>query len=297
MKKTLPLLLGMAVIMIGVTRCGLLSGKHGVTGSSTQTHVSFQSVNEMGTPASSTITYTDPTTSDTITIESAKLLIRKLKFHGYEMEADSNGYQHHSEDSVGVKFHDHHGSYSTGPYVLNINVDTTVSTIGIANLPHGTYKMVTFQIHKLTPGEQVSDDSFSPSDSNGTKQYYSVIVKGHYNGTPFVFTSSKTFVVKTQLNPPLTVSDSVNNYNVTIQVNVSNWFTTQSGSIIDPTDPMNGHRIESAIRRSFHAIKDNNEDGQDDDHFENGHGDHGNQGNNGDHGNSGDHGNQNGNNH
>ena len=245
----------------------------------------------MTTPASSTVFYTD--SGDTISIESAKLLIRKLAFHGKEdeMGADSSGQMIHKEDSVKVKFREGGNFFKTGPYVLNISLDTTVSTVGVVNLPHGTYAMVTFQIHKLTPGEQVSDSSFSPVDSSGMQNFYSIIVKGQYNGKPFIFRSSKTFFVKTRLNPPLTVKDSVSNYNVTIQTNVSQWFANESGHIIDPTNPKNAHRIELAIRRSFHAFKDNNEDGHED-HVGGGPGDHGNHGNNG---NSGNHGNQNGN--
>jgi len=284
--------------MIGVTGCGLMSKHHAVPGSRKKTQVSFQSVTGgMNTPASSNISYTDPATKDSITIESAKLLIRKLSFHGqeFEMEGDSSGHVRQKEDSTQTRFGDEHGGYSTGPYVLNISLDTTVSTIGVANLPHGIYNMITFQIHKLTPGEQVSDNSFSPTDSSGKTNYYSLIVKGRYNGNPFVFTSSKTFVVKTRLNPSLVVKDSVSNYNVTIQVNVSDWFTNAGGRIIDPTDPSNAHRIEWAIRRSFHAFKDNNKDGREDDWGHgNGPGDHGNHNDNG-HGNGNGNGNGHGN--
>jgi hypothetical protein len=244
----------------------------------------------MTTPATSSVSYTDPASGDSITIESAKLLIRKLSFHGQEneMSADSSGRMTHKDDSVEVKFHEGDNVFRTGPYVLNISLDTTVSTVGVVNLPHGTYNMITFQIHKLTPGEQVSDSSFAPVDSNGTQNFYSIIVKGRYNGNPFVFRSSKTFFVKTRLNPPMTVKDSVSNYNATIQTDISQWFTDEGGHIIDPTKPGNEHRIELAIRRSFHAFKDNNEDGHEDDHFGGGSGD---QGNNGNHGNSGNHGN------
>ena len=284
MKKTLPILLSISVILF-ITQCNLISGKHGAAPSSTKTNVSFQSVTSMGNPASSIITYTDPASKDSIVIESAKLLIRKLAFHGEkdEMTEDSSGAMRHIADSVEVKFHERHNVFRTGPYVLDINLDTTVSTVGVANLPHGTYNMITFQIHKLTPGEQVSDTSFAPTDSSGMTNHYSIIVKGRYNGNPFIFRTSKTFVVKTKLNPPLTVQDSVSNYNATIQVNVSQWFTDNAGHIIDPTNTTNELRIEQAIRRSFHAFKDNNEDGHEDDHV--GGGSSGNHGNNGNHGN------------
>lgn len=295
MKKTLQLLSITTAVLISVTQCSLMSGGHRASFSSTQTNVSFQSVQSasgnMTTPANSSVTYTDPASGDSITIESAKLLIRKLSFHGQENEmgTDSSGHVTHKEDSVEVKFHEGDHVFKTGPYVLNISLDTTVSTVGVVNLPHGTYNMITFQIHKLTPGEQVSDSSFSPVDSSGMQNFYSIIVKGRYNGKFFVFKSSKTFFVRTLLNPPMTVKDSVSNYNATIQTNTSQWFMDEGGHIIDPTNPRNAHRIELAIRRSFHAFKDNNEDGHEDDHFGGGTGDNGN------HGNSGNHGNQNGN--
>lgn len=268
--------------MLSIAGCNLITGKNGTSASSPQATVSFQTQAANLSAKYSSVTFTDSTTSDSLRLDSVKILIGKLVFYGdeHEMAEDSTNkgmgedttenemYEHHNhEDSVEVKFHDKDNVFKSGPYILDVNLDTTVSTVGITNLPHGTYDKIFFLIHRAMPGEQLSDPAFidtTGSDSTGKSHYYSIIVSGRYNGKPFVFKSSSTFFVKTTLKPPLAVTDSVASYNATIQINISGWFRDRSGHLIDPTNPANYYQIEWAIRRSFHAFEDNDKDGHND---------------------------------
>ncbi len=181
-------------------------------------------------------------------IDTAKVLIKKLEFHSA------------TEDSL---------DFEQGPLVLTLNLDSTVTNVAIDNVPHGLYSAISFEIHKPRPNETVTDSDFVAGPKED--QRYSVVVKGFYNGTHFVFKSHRSAEVHIKLNPPLNISDSLSSYNATVKVDVSQWFVDQNGNIIDPTNPNNEEAISQAIRRSFHAFEDNNHDGHDD-HTESGHG-------------------------
>jgi hypothetical protein len=66
---------------------------------------------------------------------------------------------------------------------------------------------------------------------------------------------------------PITVGAGTTN--LTIDVDVSSWFTDATGAVIDPTNSANQHAIERNIRRSLRAFEDDDHDG-DDDHEEHG---------------------------
>lgn len=291
MKKAMPYFLIISGVILSIAGCNLITGKNGTSTSAPQATVSFQTQSGKLSTQYSAVTFTDSTTSDSLTIDTAKVLINKLVFYGdeHEMAEDSTkkgmsedssenewSEHHHNEDSVEVKFHDKDNVFRSGPYVLDVKLDTTVSTVGVTNLPHGTYDKIFFLIHRAEPGEKLSDSEFidtTGTDSANGQHYYSIIIKGSYNGKPFVFKSSKTFFVKTSIKPPLAVTDSIASYNATVQIKLSDWFRDRDGHLIDPTNPANDYKIEWAIRRSFHAFEDNNRDGHDD-HYEHGFGYH-----------------------
>ena len=61
---------------------------------------------------------------------------------------------------------------------------------------------------------------------------------------------------------PVTVD--ANSKNLTVDVDVSNWFKDASGAVLDPTNAANQEAIEHAIRASLRAFEDDDHDGQDD---------------------------------
>lgn len=199
-----------------------------------------------------------------IKIDTAKILIEKVKFHGVEQGSDSTGYFKRREayemcrDSTGIVDADS-ADFKTGPLVLNLNLDTTVTKVGISNLPKGTYGDVSFWIHRPLPNETVIDSDFVADSGR-----YSVVIKGFYKGKHFTFNSGITSHINIILNPPLTVSDSLNAYNATVKVDVANWFTGRNGQILDPTNKYDRWAINWNIIRSFYAFEDNNRDGHED---------------------------------
>lgn len=248
-----------AVIMTG---CNLSSsGATNVrkTQISFKTSTSGSSVTVSPGAATGTNTATVASTSP-ITIDTAKVLIKKLEFHSV------------SGDSM---------DFEKGPFVLNLNMDSTaVTKVAVSNIPNGSYDDISFHIHKADP----EDSTIAPAFVTGPLEYqhYSIIVKGIYKGTYFVFRSPVNAEINVKLNPPLTVSDSLSSYNATVQVDVSKWFTGPNGTVLDPTNPKDAWAIDMAIRHSFNGFDDNNRDGHND-HTEGmmGHDHHNHQGNNG----------------
>ncbi|HKJ30468.1 MAG TPA: DUF4382 domain-containing protein [Balneolales bacterium] len=232
---------------------------------SSKTQLSFKettSTSNSMTTADSTSTnanmmvITDPH-NDTLKIDTAKVMIREIEFHGSEKmrHKDHNygDYTKNNEDST---------EFEPGPFVLDLNLDTTLTTIAINKLPDGTYNYISFQIHKPLPNQNLADSDFVGGPNN--EQRFSIVIKGTYNSKPFVFKTPRTIRIHTKINPPLTVSDSLGSYNATINVDVGKWFVNKNGYIIDPTNPNNVYEINWSIQRSFYAFKDNNHDGHED---------------------------------
>lgn len=250
-KRVAYSLLFISMTIVSINSCNLFgtnaknSVKTGISfvattaGSSTQNVMPTTSTNGGFTMAS---------TSTGLQIDTAKVLIEKLEFHSAS-EDSLNG----NEDSLDFK---------QGPFVMNLNLDSTLTKVAIDNVPPGTYDGISFLIHKPGPNETVSDPEFVTGPNED--QHFSVVVKGFYNGTHFVFKSQRSAEVHIRINPPLNISDSLAAYNTTIKVNVNSWFTDQNGNTLDPTNPNNADAIDSAIQRSFHGFEDNNHDGIDD---------------------------------
>lgn len=255
MKKYIVPFFGLAIsVSLVLSACNMLNSNSKNTTPTSISFVTGSSVLPVVAPAMYGSTSSTNSTS-TIVIDTAKILIRKLQFHGTN-----------ENDSSEVDFEDGNGhKQGLGPFVVNLNLNSaTVTPVGLGNVPHGSYDGISFQIHKLTPGDTVSDPDFTSGP--GENQQYSVVVKGTYNGQAFVYKSRESYEVKISLNPPLVVNDSLKSYNATIQVNVNSWFIDENGNTLNPTDTTttNISKIDDAISRSFHGFDDNNENGHDD---------------------------------
>ncbi len=184
------------------------------------------------------------TAADTLTLDTVKVLMKNIKF---KVDDDF-------EDSLDFKI---------GPFVLYLNLTGNLTTIGVSDIPAGTYNKVKFKIHKPEDDETVSDPEFKTGTSGDER--FSVIIKGHYFSSPFVYKSKKSIEQELWLNPPLVVADSISSTNVTLSVSTFSWFRDEDGSIMDPANSENDDTIDDNIKDSFKAYKDDDKDGDDDD--------------------------------
>jgi hypothetical protein len=182
------------------------------------------------------------TAGDTVIIESAKVLLKSLKF------------KTEVEDSL---------DYKVGPFIVNLDMAGGITQIAANDIPNGTYNEIKFKIHKPEGTTTISDTDFVAGASSD--QHFSVVIRGTYNGTPFMYRSKKEIEQELEINPPLVVTDSTNDVNATLLIAPAGWFM-KNGNYLDPTNESNREDIDNNIKRSFKkAMKDNDHDGQDND--------------------------------
>lgn len=184
---------------------------------------------------------TSPSRSE-LEISSAKILLKNIKLHQYP-----------SDDGRDIV---------AGPLAVVLALDGSLNTIGLAQVPPGLYDRVKFRLHKPEDTEPIPDPEFREGSSGQLR--YSTIVRGAYNGQPFVYKSQQEALQEVQFASPLTIThDEV--VNVTLTVDVASWFTV-GGVTLDPTNPNNAQAIDGAIKASFARVfKDSDRNGRPDD--------------------------------
>jgi hypothetical protein len=177
---------------------------------------------------------------NTLEITEAKFLLRKLtlKREGGENECD-------------VKL---------GPFIVYLDLTGKVVLGAITKIEPATYDAVKFQVHKPNPNEVLTDPDFTESNS----RRYSVVVKGLYNGVPFVYKSDVTVAKKIDFeNHAIQVSEAAV-VHLTVRLNPFSWFM-KNGQLLDPLNGGNSHEIDHNIKESLkRAFRDMDKDGNPD---------------------------------
>ena len=188
------------------------------------------------------------TAADSLQITEIKILLKDVKLEQESADKITGGGHHGEGDEVVVR---------VGPFVVNLNLTGLTTDFVVSDIPAGTYDEIRFKIHK-TGGDEIPPDPEFIDGVDSTKRY-SVIVKGTYNGIPFIYRSSKTASQKLRLDQPLVVEENTMT-NLTITVDPLTWFY-DDGNLLDPTDTNNMGKIDHNISASFrNAFRDNNHD-------------------------------------
>lgn len=178
-------------------------------------------------------------TNDILVLDTVKILVKDIKLNNSGSEPN----------------------FKTGPFVLNLNMAPILYSIGLQYIPPGTYDKVKFEVHKLANNEPVPDPDFE--DGNGR---YSVVVKGWFNGTHFVFKSDKSAHQMLSFPNNLVVSATAMQ-NITLYVTPYVWFLS-NGFYVNPGDPLNQTTIENNIKdninNNFKIFVDNDKNGEPD---------------------------------
>ncbi len=190
--------------------------------------------------------------ADTVILTEVKILLSEIELEGLEtVDTDDDG----DEDGEEIEL---------GPFVVPLNLNGNLTTIAGAMIPNGTYDEIEFEIRKPEDDENVGDADFVDATDR-----YSIVVRGTYHDTAFVWKTSLDIEQELELNPPMVVNDSLGASNVSILVNPFSWFF-DNGVAMDPRDESNRSQIEANIQNGFKAFKDDDKDGddhdEDDDH-------------------------------
>lgn len=177
------------------------------------------------------------TGSDPIVLDSVKILLKDIKFR------QAVG------DSSNVK---------VGPMVVHLNLNGVPTEFAAGLVIAGNYSKIKFRLHKPEESDVILDPEFIAGSSGDLR--YSVIVKGRFNGVPFIYKSSKTATQEVNFKNSINITDDVKTF-VTLSVDVNSWFYKDT-LVLDPNNISNKNDIDNNIKDSFKkAFRDNNKDG------------------------------------
>lgn len=184
--------------------------------------------------------------SNHVTITAAKFLLKEIEF---ESDLDDDGV---SDDSL---------DFETDMVVVNLSLDGTLNEIIVKEIPPRRYDEVEFEIHKPEDFETPPDPDFKVGTSGD--QRFSVIIEGTFNQQSFTYRSRVNMSQEHEFATPLMVEEG-QEVNVTLLVDISQWFVDENGNDLDPTDENNRSEIDDSIKRSVEVFEDNDEDGIED---------------------------------
>jgi hypothetical protein len=196
--------------------------------------------------------------SNSLVVTKAQLVARRIELAPASASA-CTGVEESGDDDAEVE--DGCAEVETGPTLLNIPLNTSTTTSITATVPAGTYRALELRVEPVTSGNR---RSMAFVAAHPEFQNASVRIEGTFNGMPFVFTSAIDTRIETAFSTPITVDAT--NPNVTVAIDLTNWFSDGSGGTLDPSNSANASRISANISNSFHAFEDDDRDGHDDHH-------------------------------
>lgn len=253
----------------GLTACAADSTGPGAAGRQSMT-VSFTTAAKAGT-AASRIDVGGLARSLTDTSGSNVLVISKVELVLARLELERVGATCNSDEAAGDD--DHRGSDDScaelelAPSLVSLPVNGGVATALNVTIPAGTYSSLEAKVRPVETNRGHSGAGTAAflaahPDLAGV----SVRVVGTFNGKAFTYTAAPRAELEIEFKPALVVADSA--ANITINVDVSKWFRTNSGALIDPATALDGRSnanlVAANIRASIHAFRDNDRDGRDD---------------------------------
>jgi len=141
-----------------------------------------------------------------------------------------------------------------------------------ALVPAGTYTRIETKLRAIKKGDDDEKGAakFIAAHPNWPSAL-SVRVAGVYTDAggaahDFTFTSSAKSELEMAFASPVKVDATTEN--LTITVDVARWFKDAAGNAVDPRSSANSGLINTNIRKSFKAFKDNDRDAHDDDQGE-----------------------------
>jgi hypothetical protein len=153
--------------------------------------------------------------------------------------------------------------FQTGPMVLEIPTDGSTVHVVAIDVPADTYDQIEFDIHK-PDDDSPEDQAFLQANPDFVDT--SVRVEGTWNGQAFLFEQDLNEEQELDLSPALVIGESAEPTNLTLEVDVTTWFTRSDGSLIDPESANKGEvnegLVELNIRNSIEAFEDPDEDGK-----------------------------------
>jgi hypothetical protein len=201
-------------------------------------------------PALFALEITDGT--NTLVITEAEVVVREIEF---DRQQDDHCDDVTGDDDLCEKF-------TVGPMLISLPVDGGVARQLTVEVDTGTYDELEFDIHK--PDDDTAAD-LAFLQEHPDFDDVSIRLRGTFNGEDFTFTTDLNEDQEIALSPPLVVTEDTGPINVTLTIDLSVWFRTSAGTLIDPRTALDGqpneNLVEDNIGGSIEGFRDDDEDG------------------------------------
>ena len=259
-------LLNLAVLLgVGASLTACAADSTGPGGAAGSVSLSFSATGARTTSSSTTLgatsgLLTSSSSADALVITKAQLVLARLElqrsgatFTSTTEAGDDNPSSTESCEELELD-----------PTVIDLPVNGTIVSALNLSAPAGSYSALEGKIRPVdTRRRGAAAFLAAHPELAGT----SVRVEGTFNGTPFTYTGAAHSELESRFDPPL-VADATG-INVTVQVDLTNWFRTASGQLVDPatanTGGANASLVAANIASSFRAFRDDDHNGRDDD--------------------------------
>jgi hypothetical protein len=199
--------------------------------------------------------------ANTLTISRVQLVVEKLELEKAGTIGCSEGES--SDDDSHTSSDDGCEEFETAPLLIDLPLTIGATAGASVSVPQGNYDKLELKVRSLLAGR---DDATAFLAAHPDFAGISVRVDGTFNGAPFVYTSPIEAELELEFSPPVVIDQ--NGSNITVSVDVSSWFRSSTGEVIDPATAVaggiNSALVSSNIRASFHAFEDEDRDGSDD---------------------------------
>jgi hypothetical protein len=189
--------------------------------------------------------------TDTLIITSAQIVLREIELKRID-----------ATDCDSIVNGDGCEEFETGPVLVSLPLTPGVETEFELDIPPGTYTEIEFDIHKVE--DEPSDIVFLQQHPEFDR--LSIRVTGSYNGDAFLYESDLGVEQELDLVPALLVEEGSGSTNITVFVDIDEWFRDQSGGLIDPDTANDGgpnkSLVEDNIKQSMEAFEDDDRSGQ-----------------------------------
>jgi hypothetical protein len=276
-RLSLPQALLAAAVVSTLTAC---SSDSAGPANSARVAFSVSTVAPGGTPglafASDTLVGAGP---DTLVLDSVRMVLRDIRFERAEDsscdddQGDDQGDNHsasiHDDGEVDDNGHDDDAceSYNAGPFLLDLPLGPGVERAFSVPVDTGTFDELRIRIHKPEDNGDPRDAAFLADHPEFSG--VSIRAFGSFNGSPFEYTTDLSAEQRMNLVPPIVVAAALSQVDVTIKVDLTGWFADGLGGLVDPASAnaggLNQNLVEDNIKSSFHAFRDEDHDGHDDD--------------------------------
>ena len=132
-----------------------------------------------------------------------------------------------------------------------------------SRFPKGFIKELEFDVHKVGGEEDIDFVNAHPAFDG-----ISIRVEGTFNDVSFVFTQDLDEEQEIEFDSPIEISADTGVTNITLHLDLSTWFVTNTGVLVDPAMANDGGAyeglVEENIKNSIDVFEDDDHDGHDD---------------------------------